>query len=158
MFIFVAGGRLNLGVPRQVKAALKAMPIKTDPRDADGIARLLQMGWFRPEHCKSVSSQETRALLTSRQVRAGRAHQSGALAARRAAQLRPEARPGPKGRYEARVRGLIAGNVMLEAGAEPILRARADMRRDLAGLEKLVRIWPGKTGWALLQAWRRGDA
>ena len=33
---------------RQVKAALKAMPIKTDRRDAEGIARLLQMGWFRP--------------------------------------------------------------------------------------------------------------
>ena len=31
---------------RQVKAALKAMPIKTDRRDAEGIARLLQMGWF----------------------------------------------------------------------------------------------------------------
>ncbi|MCY4497378.1 MAG: transposase, partial [Rhodospirillaceae bacterium] len=51
---------------RQVKAALKAMPIKTDRRDAEGIARLLQMGWFRPVHCKAVSSQETRALLTSR--------------------------------------------------------------------------------------------
>ncbi len=51
---------------RQVKVALKAMPIKTDQRDAEGIARLLQMGWFRPVHCKTVSSQETRALLTSR--------------------------------------------------------------------------------------------
>ena len=28
---------------------------------------------------------------------------------------------------------------MLEAAAEPILRARADLRRELAGLEKLVR-------------------
>ena len=51
---------------RQVKGALKAMPIKTDRRDAEGIARLLQMGWFRPVHCKSVSSQEVRALLSSR--------------------------------------------------------------------------------------------
>ena len=51
---------------RRVKAALKAMPIKTDRRDAEGIARLLQMGWFRPVHCKSVSSQETCALLTAR--------------------------------------------------------------------------------------------
>ena len=44
-----------------------------------------------------------------------------------------------KGRWEARVRELIAGNAMLEAAAEPILRARADLRRELAGLEKLVR-------------------
>ena len=51
---------------RQVKAALKAMPIKTDRRDAEGIAWLLQMAWFRPVHCKSVPSQEMRALPTSR--------------------------------------------------------------------------------------------
>jgi len=51
---------------RQVKAALKAMPIKTDRREAEDIARLLQMGWFRPVHCKTVSSQEMRVLLTSR--------------------------------------------------------------------------------------------
>ena len=44
-----------------------------------------------------------------------------------------------KGLYEARVRELIAGNAMLEAAAEPILRARAALRRELSGLEKLVR-------------------
>ena len=61
-----AGFETVLMETRQVKAALKAMPIKTDRRDAEGIARLLQMGWFRPVHCKTVSSQEMRALLTSR--------------------------------------------------------------------------------------------
>ncbi len=34
---------------------------------------------------------------------------------------------------------MIAGNAMLEAAAEPILRARAALRRELVGLEKLVR-------------------
>ena len=61
-----AGFETVLMETRHVKSALKAMPIKTDRRDAEGIARLLQMGWFRPVHCKSVSSQEMRALLTSR--------------------------------------------------------------------------------------------
>ena len=56
-----AGFETVLMETRQVKAALKAMPIKTDRRDAEGIARLLQMGWFRPVHCKTVSSQEIRA-------------------------------------------------------------------------------------------------
>lgn len=51
---------------RQVKGALKAMPIKTDRRDAEGIARLLHLGWFRPVHCKSISAQETRAILGAR--------------------------------------------------------------------------------------------
>ena len=44
-----------------------------------------------------------------------------------------------KGRYEARVRELIVGNAMLEAAAEPILRARQALRRELAGIEKLAR-------------------
>ena len=57
-----AGFEAVLMETRQVKAALKAMPIKTDRRDAEGIARLLQMGWFRPVHCADLA-----------QVRAGRA-------------------------------------------------------------------------------------
>ena len=43
------------------------------------------------------------------------------------------------GRYEAPVRELIAGNAMLEAVAEPMLGARAVLRREFAELEKLVR-------------------
>ncbi|WP_323779644.1 hypothetical protein [Leisingera sp.] len=53
---------------RQEKGALKAMPITTDRRDAEGIARLLQMGWFRPVRCKSMPPQEMRALLSSRKA------------------------------------------------------------------------------------------
>ena len=47
-----AGFAAVLMETRQVKGALKAMPIKTDRRDAEGIARLLQMGWYRPVHYK----------------------------------------------------------------------------------------------------------
>ena len=124
---------------RQVKGALKAMPIKTDRRDAEAIARLLQMGWFHPVYCKTVSSQEMRALLTSRK---------SVLDAiiRMEISLRGVLRNFglklgliSKGRYEARVRELVAGNAMLEAAAEPILGARAALRRELAELEKLVR-------------------
>ena len=35
---------------RQVKAALSAMIVKTDRKDARGIAQLLRMGWYRPVH------------------------------------------------------------------------------------------------------------
>ena len=134
-----AGFEAVLMETRQVKAALKAMPIKTDRRDAEGIARLLQMGWFRPVHCKTVSSQEMRALLTSR-----KSVQS--VLVNLELSLRGVLRnfglklgQVSKGRYEARVRELIAGNAMLEAAAEPILRARATLRLELARLEKLVR-------------------
>jgi len=53
---------------RQVKGVLKAMPIKTDRRDALGIAQMIRMGWFRPVHCKSVSVQELRAPLGARRT------------------------------------------------------------------------------------------
>src|SRR3954452_15326910 len=40
--------------PRTVKAALSAMTVNTDRRDARGIAQLLHMGWYRPVHCKAL--------------------------------------------------------------------------------------------------------
>jgi transposase len=46
---------------RHVKAALSAMTVKTDRKDARGIAQLLRMGWFRPVHRKSPAAQEVRA-------------------------------------------------------------------------------------------------
>jgi len=124
---------------RQVKAALKAMPIKTDRRDAEGIAWLLQMGWFRPVHCKSVPSQEMRALLTSRRSVLDALIDMELSLRGVLRNFGLKLGQVSKGRYEARVRELIAGNAMLEAAAEPILRARAALRRELAGLEKLVR-------------------
>lgn len=51
---------------RQVNGALKGMPIMTDRRDPEGIARMLHPGWFRTVHCKSVSAQEVRAVLGAR--------------------------------------------------------------------------------------------
>lgn len=63
-----AGLSVVLMETRQVKGALKAMPITTDRRDAEGIARLLHLGWFQPVHCKSVLAQEVRALLSARKA------------------------------------------------------------------------------------------
>lgn len=51
---------------RHVKAALSAMPVKTDRRDARGIAQMVRMGWYRPVHCKTPAAQEVLALLVSR--------------------------------------------------------------------------------------------
>ncbi len=87
-----SGFDLVLMETRQVKGALKAMPIKTDRRDAEGIARLLHLGWFRPVHCKSVSAQELRGLLGARKaVRAGN-DCPGDVLARIAEELRSEGR------------------------------------------------------------------
>ena len=53
---------------RHVKAALSAMVIKTDRKNARGIAQFIRMGWFRAVHAKSASSQEIRALMTARRL------------------------------------------------------------------------------------------
>src|SRR4051794_7171999 len=56
-----AGFEAVLLETRHVKAALSAMTVKTDRKDARGIAQLLRMGWFRPVHRKSPDAQEIRA-------------------------------------------------------------------------------------------------
>ena len=42
---------------RHVRAAFKTMPVKTDRKDARGIAQLMRLGWFRPVHCKSLPAR-----------------------------------------------------------------------------------------------------
>ena len=134
-----AGFDVVLMETRQVKGALKAMPIKTDRRDAEGIARLLHLGWSRPVHCKSVSAQEVRSLLSAR-----KAVQQGMISLEMS--LRGLLRNFglkvgaiSRGRFEHRIRELTTGNAMLEAATEPMLRARAALRQELAGLERYVR-------------------
>jgi hypothetical protein len=51
-----AGFEVVLLETRHVKAALSAMIVKTDRRDARGIAQLLHRGLFRPAHCKSPAA------------------------------------------------------------------------------------------------------
>lgn len=134
-----AGFEVVLMETRHVKGALQAMPIKTDRRDAEGIARLLQMGWFRPVHCKSVSAQEMRALLSAR-----KAIQQSAIdleLSLRGVLRNFGLKMGKIGkwRFEARIRELVDGNPLLEAAAAPILRARVALRNELARLEKQLR-------------------
>lgn len=61
-----AGFKVVLLETRHVKAALSAMPVKTDRKDARGIAQMVRMGWYRPVHCKTPAAQEVRALLVAR--------------------------------------------------------------------------------------------
>src|SRR5207245_4124326 len=63
-----AGLAVELLETRHVRKAFEAMPVKSDRNDARGIAQLMRLGWFRPVHCKSMSAQETRSLLTARKL------------------------------------------------------------------------------------------
>jgi transposase len=51
---------------RQAKAAMGAMPNKTDRNDARGIAQIMRTGWYRAVHVKAPSCRTWRALLTAR--------------------------------------------------------------------------------------------
>src|SRR3954447_9692881 len=67
-----AGYEAALLETRRVKAALSAMVVKTDRKDARDIAQLLRMGWYRPVHRKSPPAQEVRALLVGRKLLQGK--------------------------------------------------------------------------------------
>ena len=73
-------GMRDVGLPvelletRHVRAAFKTMPVKTDRKDARGIAQLMRLGWFRPVHCKSLPAQEVRALVTARKLLQSKNH------------------------------------------------------------------------------------
>ena len=67
-------GLSEAGIPavcieaRQAKAAMGAMPNKTDRNDARGIAQIMRTGWYRAVHVKSPSCRSWRALLTARRM------------------------------------------------------------------------------------------
>ena len=133
-----AGFETVLLETRHVKAALSAMAIKTDRRDARGIAQLLRMGWYRPVHRKSVSSQEVRALLAARkqlQIKAMDVEQTlrGLLRG-----FGLKVGEVSRGKLAARVRELVVGHTMLERIVEPMLAAREAMWREFAKLHREV--------------------
>ncbi len=69
-----AGLAVELLETRHVRTALQTMPVKSDRKDAHGIADLMRLGWFRPVHCKSMEAQETRAMLTARKLVQSKLH------------------------------------------------------------------------------------
>ena len=133
-----AGFEVVLLETRQVKAALSAMIVKTDRKDARGIAQLLRMGWFSPVHCKSLPTQEIRALLVGRKLLQGKLVdiELGIRGLLRGFGLKVGL--VSKGRFVARIRELIAGQPMLEQVIEPMLRAHEALRKELHALHRTV--------------------
>jgi transposase len=131
-----AGFEAVLLETRHVKAALSAMTVKTDRKDARGIAQLLRMGWFRPVHAKSPPAQEVRALLVARKLLQSK--QTDVELSIRGILRGFGLKVGlvSKGQFEARVRELIAGHAMLEQVIEPMLRAREALRAEHAKLHR----------------------
>ena len=133
-----AGLTVELLETRHVRNAFKIMPVKTDRKDARGIAQLMRLGWFRPVHCKSLPAQEIRSLLGARKLLQGKLHDielslRGTLRGfgRKVGKTTPKT-------FEGRVRSLVTNHPTLTLIAEALLRARAVLLGEFLNLDQKV--------------------
>ena len=134
-----AGLKVELLETRHVRAAFKTMPVKTDRKDARGIAQLMRMGWFRPVHCKSLGAQETRAVLTTRRLVQSKLHdvEMSLRGILRGFGLKV-GKTTPK-TFEGRIRELAADHPTLELVTTALLEVRSVLTRQFAALDRKVR-------------------
>ena len=148
-----AGFAVELLETRHVRDAFKAMPVKTDRKDARGIAQLMRLGWFRPVHCKSVPAQEIRALLTARKLVQGKHHDVEMSLRGILRGFGLKIRKTTPRNFESRVRELVEGHTTLEAVADALLAARMTLGMQLNRLHKrLVSLARGDTRVRLLMS------
>jgi transposase len=134
-----AGLAVELLETRHVRDAFKAMPVKTDRKDARGIAQLMRLGWFRPVHCKSLPAQETRALLTARKLLQAK-HNDAEMSLRGVLRgFGLKVGPTTVRGFPGRIRELVEGHPTLTAVAEALLAAREALGDQLRRLEKRLR-------------------
>jgi transposase len=133
-----AGFETVLLETRHVKAALKAMSVKTDRRDARGNAQLLRLGWYQAVHSKSASAQEIRALLTARKLIQGKLLdiECGMRGVLRGFGLKVG--PISRGRFAMRIRELVDGQPTLETVIEAMLGARAALEAEFKRLHRAL--------------------
>jgi transposase len=135
-----AGFAVELLETRHVRDAFKAMPVKTDRKDAQGIAQLMRLGWFRPVHCKSIDAQETRAILSARKLVQSKLHdiEMSLRGTLRGFGLKV-GRTTPN-RFAARINELVAGHPTLQVITTSLLAVHAVLLREFKGFEKRVRM------------------
>jgi transposase len=131
-----AGLAVELLETRHVRDAFKAMPVKTDRKDARGIAQLMRLGWFRSVHCKSLPAQELRAVLTARKLVQGKRQdiETSLRGILRGFGLKVGATT-PRS-FEGRIRELVSGHPTLQAVVDALLLARASLGEQLGKLQK----------------------
>ncbi len=127
-----AGLAVELLETRHVRDAFKAMPVKTDRKDARGIAQLMRLGWFRPVHCKSLPAQEVRALLTTRKLLQAKRYDVEMSLRGFGLKVGPTT---PR-TFEGRVRDLAAHHDTLGMIANALLKARAVLVQEFKAIEK----------------------
>ena len=123
---------------RQAKAAMGAMPNKTDRNDARGIAQIMRTGWYRAVHMKSLACRSWRALLTARRMVLNKRRdvENGLRALLREVGLKVGT-PSRKD-FPARVRDLASAAPVLANLAESLLSVIEVMTQEVDRLTKRV--------------------
>jgi transposase len=124
---------------RHVRDAFSAMSVKSDRKDARGIAQLMRLGWFRPVHCKSLGAQETRAMLAARKLVQSKLHdvENSLRGILRGFGLKVGHTTNRS--FAGRINELVAGHPNLETITQALLSVHAVLLREFNGFEKQVR-------------------
>ena len=121
---------------RHAKAALDMAPNKTDANDADGLAHLAEVGFYRAVRVKGFDSMLTRTLVSARgQLRRTIAQLSNQIRGL----MKTFGLMVPKGAgrvFEAHVRRLLADEAALARIMLPLLEAWRSLRTRAAELDK----------------------
>jgi len=144
MAAWLHAGLTEAGIPaicieaRQAKAAMGAMPNKTDRNDARGIAQIMRTGWYRAVHVKSPSCRSWRALLTARRMLLNKRRdvENGIRALLREAGLKVGV-PSRK-TFPARVRELAADDPVLASLTGSMLSVIEAMTQEVDRLTRHV--------------------
>lgn len=131
-----AGFEVVLLETRHVKAALSAMTVKTDRKDARGIAQLLRMGWFRSVHRKSPAAQEVRALLVGRKLLQSKLRDVELSIRGILRGFGLKVGEVSKAQFTARIRELTSGHKMLETVTGAMLTAREGLLAEFMRLHR----------------------
>ena len=121
---------------RHAQAALNMAPNKTDANDADGLAHLAEVGFYREVRVKSFDSMLTRTLVAARNQMLKATTQ---LSNQIRGLMKTFGLVVPKGAgrvFEGHVRSLLASNAGLEQVILPVLEAWRGLRARAAELSK----------------------
>jgi transposase len=135
-----AGLAVELLETRHVRNAFKTMAVKTDRKDARGIAELMRVGWFRPVHCKSMGAQETRVILNARTLVQSKLHDIEASLRGMLRGFGLKVGPTTANRFGGRIKELVSEHPTLQIVAAALLAVHEVLLREFKGFEKRVRI------------------
>ena len=123
---------------RHAKAVLKAQTNKNDRNDARGIAQMMRVNLYRPVLVKTLQSQQSRMLLTSRKLLQVKCQDIENDLRGTLRNFGLKVGPVSERRFEARVRELVDGYPMITAIAGPMLAARAALLEQFTILDKML--------------------